>query len=143
MSSSRWDALRLVSSRPAGSRSLWVLWAQASLGLLSETGLVAGLSAERIDDYALGEWRCQSPIKAFQLGPESSATERVSFALGAAVHTLETSGPARTGQEQSRSGGAVALQPHTSLWGLSPAGAGGTREVGTVFCKAPPHPYHL
>lgn len=65
VSSSRWDALRLVSFRPVSSRSPWVLWARASPGLLSETGLVAGLSAERIDDSALGEWRCQSPIKGF------------------------------------------------------------------------------
>ena len=65
VSSSRWGALRLVSSPSIGSRSPSVLWAQASPGLLSETGLVAGLSAERIDDYALREWRCQSPIKGF------------------------------------------------------------------------------
>lgn len=90
-----------------------------------------------------GNGDARAQLKAFQLGPESSAMERVSFALGAAVPTLETSGPAPAGQEQSRSGGAVALQPHPSLWGLTPVGAGGTREVGTVFCKAPSHPYQL
>ena len=37
----------------------------------------------------------------------------------------------------------MARQPHPSLWGLTLAGAGGTREGGTMFCKAPPHPYQL
>lgn len=32
----------------------------------------------------------------------------------------------------------MARQPHPSLWGLTLAGAGGTREGGTMFCKAPP-----
>lgn len=58
------------------------------LGLLFEAGLVVGVSAGRIDDYALRNTEVGTQRKAFQLGPESSATEMVLFALGAVAHSL-------------------------------------------------------
>lgn len=100
LSSSLWDALRAESFRPVSSRSPWVLWARASLGLLSgETGLVqlACLPRKLTTLLSGGNGDVRAQLKAFQLGPESSATE-VSFALGP-LPLLETSSPTPDGQE--------------------------------------------
>lgn len=61
------------------------------LGLFFEAGLVARLSPGRTDHYALGNREVGTQLKAFQLGPESSATETVPFVLGAAAHSLDGS----------------------------------------------------
>lgn len=47
-------------------------------------------------DYHLGNGGVRTQLKAFQLLPESSATERVPFALGSTAHSLEASSPSRT-----------------------------------------------
>lgn len=114
------------------------LW-QSSLDLLSEARLVASLLVGRIDGYLLGNGEVRTQLKAFQLLPESSATERVPFALGAKAHSLEATSPARLStplqaqllqakndQGQVRRG--TARPPPLPPLRPGPAGAGGEME---------------
>lgn len=122
-------SLRQLAADPASSGFPWACSPRLGLRLAC---LLEGLTT-----ILLGN-EVRTQLKAFQLRPASSATERVPFALGTMSHALEASSPSRTQPwirsscllrvVMVRSGGCSAV-PLLPL-GLPPAEAASWRDKG-------------
>ena len=130
-----------ASSRSPGSLVPGPAWAWALKLGLRRACLLVGLKTVRSMSGEAG-----TQLKAFQLGLEFSATEsalclgdRGSFS--GSLWSKEDSCSSRQAKRGQGQEGQMPCSPSPPPWGLIPAGAGGTRAVAIVLCKAPPHPH--
>lgn len=130
------DALRQGVPTAGQQQIPRVPCAWASLGLRSETGLAAGLSAGRIEDCALDERRSWNPIKGFSTRARVLGHRECPLPWGPRLilwKPLVQGGFLQLppGQERSRSGGADALQSQPAP--LGPDTCRGWRDQGSGY----------